>query len=471
MDKRASCAKALALLSALVPFAFGCGPSEPSASTVALGAVLDRTGSLAAASWVDSANLAIADANSGLDLSGRGLRFKLQVSDSTNTPKVASQRAIELVSQKGVVGIITDSSQDDIALGSLAYDADPSNDLNVPIVCMACTSPAINNPNSVNAADPVNQATLRNEKHWNFRALMDAMPQAKVFVGIAQGKAPLGDINGDGHFKLGVYYSDEAFGRGFADALKVTVAALGLSIPSSVELIPHPATADPNAYDWASDIRRLVDTNNETTMAKDGIPDLVSFVTFPQYVGSMAKSYGANGNGVPVLHTHVSRFPSVLRLAGTSLVGQEGTSHIQLAPGPSGAVFASSLRAATGNDPQFLDAHTYDGVVALVLAVAIAGRGLDDPSQVTGARVRDAMSRVSAAGGTIIRTGPAELAKAFDLIAADKPINYEGASGPLDFSPDGNVMDMLVLWKADSSAFGELATYDCISSPECPKTP
>ena len=81
--------------------------------------------------------------------------------------------------------------------------------------------------------------------------------------------------------KLGVYYSDEAFGRGFADALKVTVAALGLSIPSSVELIPHPATADPNAYDWASDIRRLVDTNNETTMAKDGIPDLVSFATFP----------------------------------------------------------------------------------------------------------------------------------------------------------------------------------------------
>lgn len=272
-------------------------------------------------------------------------------------------------------------------------------------------------------------------------------------------------------FKLAVYYSDEAFGRGFADALKVTVAGLNLTIPASVELIPHPATADANSYDWSSDIKRLVDDNNETTMAKDGIPDLVSFVTFPQYVGALAKSYSINGNGVPVLHTHVSRFPSVLRVAGMNLVGQEGTSQILVEPGASGSVFAAGLRDATGSDPQFLDSHTYDAAMSLMLAIAIASRGLDDPSMVTGAQVRDAMSRVSVAGGNVVRTGAAELAKAFDLIAADKPINYEGASGPIDFSADGNVVDRLVLWKASSSAFTELATYDCVSSPDCPKLP
>lgn len=471
MDKRARFATALALLASMGPPLGGCGQTEEPAQTVSIGAVLDRTGSLAAASWVDSANLAVADANSALELSGRSLRFKLQVSDSTNTPKVASQRALELVQQKGVLGIVTDSSQDDIALNTLAYDADPSNDLNVPIVCMACTSPAINNPNSVNAADAVNQAALRNEKHWNFRALMDAMPQAKVFVGIAQGKAQNGDANGDGRFKLAVYYSDEAFGRGFASALNVTVAGLGLPIPSSVEMIPHPATADPNAYDWAGDIKRLVDGNNETTMTADGVPDLVSFVTFPQYVAALAKSYATNGNGVPVLHTHVSRFPSVLRVAGTSLSGQQGTSQILLEPGPSGTVFAAGLRDATGLDPQFLDSHTYDATVTLMLAVAIAGRGLGDPSVVTGEQVRAAMRLTSVPGGNIVRTGAAELAKAFDLIAADKPINYEGASGPLDFTADGNVTSKLVLWQASSTAFRELATYDCVSSPDCPKSP
>ena len=73
--------------------------------------------------------------------------------------------------------------------------------------------------------------------------------------------------------------------------------------------------------------------------------------------------------------------------------------------------------------------------------------------------------------GTIVRTGPAELAKAFDLIAADKPINYEGASGPLDFSTEGNVINRLVLWRASSSAFVEQSTYDCVSNPDCPKLP
>ena len=169
---------------------------------------------------------------------------KTEPGDENNTPKVAIQRALELVQQKGVRGVITDSSQDDIALNSLFYDADTTNDLNVPIVCMACTSPAINNPLSVNAADAVNQATLRNSLHWNFRALMDAMPQAKVFVRIAQGKAENGDVNGDKLFKLTVYYSDEAFGRGFADALKITVAALALPIPATISATdPTPTTS------------------------------------------------------------------------------------------------------------------------------------------------------------------------------------------------------------------------------------
>jgi branched-chain amino acid transport system substrate-binding protein len=449
----------------------GCGNADVATSTVAIGAVLDRTGTLAATSWVEAATLAVADANQALQQSGRVLRFKLEVSDSTNTPKVASQRALELVQQKGVRGIVTDSSQDDIALNAMFYDADTTNDLNVPIVCMACTSPAINNPASSNPADAVNQATLRNGLHWNFRALMDAMPQAKVFVRIAQGKAVSGDVNGDGLFKLAVYYSDEAFGRGFADALKVTVAALSLPIPTTVELISHPATVDPNTYDCASDVKRLVDNNNETTMAKDGLPDLVSFVTFPQFVSALAKSYGINGNGVPVLHTHVSRFPSVLRVAGSSLAGQEGTSHISLEPGASGSAFASSLRTATGIDPQFLDANTYDGTVALLLASAYASRTLADPSTVTGEQVRKAMSAINDPKGTVVRPGPTELAKAFDLIAADKPINYEGASGPLDFSADGNVVNKLVLWRASATAFTEQSTYDCVGNPDCPKTP
>ena len=122
--------RALALLGLgyLATLGIGCGTTEPETLTIPIGAVIDRTGTLAATSWVDAATLAVSDANQALEQSGRVLRFKLQLSDSTNTPKVAIQRALELVQQKGVRGIITDSSQDDIALNSLFYDADPTND-------------------------------------------------------------------------------------------------------------------------------------------------------------------------------------------------------------------------------------------------------------------------------------------------------------------------------------------------------
>ena len=190
MDKRASCAE-------------GLGPAFPPGSicvwlrterTLGLdgraGSGSRSNGSLAAANWVDSANLAIADANnSGLDLADAAcgsscgcpiqpIRRRWRVSAPSSWFRKRRRRHHHRF------------RQDDIALGSLAYDADPSNDLNVPIVCMACTSPAINNPNSSQRRRSGQSSDAARRKHWNFRALMDAMPQAKVFVGNRSGQSP-----------------------------------------------------------------------------------------------------------------------------------------------------------------------------------------------------------------------------------------------------------------------------------------
>lgn len=448
----------------------GCSSSSSEASgpTINIGAVLDKTGSIASPSWTDAVNLAAKHANSGLESAGRSFRFRILSSDSNNTPSVAVQRAGELVRSQDARAIITDSSQDDIAINALHYDADPNNDLNVPIVCMACSSPAINDPGSVDPTSASNEATLRNGLGWNFRTLMDTNAQARVAIRIWLGRGNNGDVNNDSQFKLGIFASDEAFGRGFAGALNTAAMSLHPSPPAVVETIYHPAKLDPNTYDFAADVNKLTDLYNQSTMRNDFFPDVVMEVTFPQYAAAFLKSYLVAGQSVGLLHTHASRLATALRALGALLNNHEGTSHVILDNGVSGELFAGELKAASGVAPQFLDANTYDAAMSVMLAALVASKDLPDPTALTGKQLRDALTQINSPTGAVIRTGPAEFARAAVLIATGQPINYEGASGPVDFDAHQNVQNRIVHWRVENQQFVDGEKYDCVASPSCP---
>jgi hypothetical protein len=56
--------------------------------------------------------------------------------------------------------------------------------------------------------------------------------------------------------------------------------------------------------------------------------------------------------------------------------------------------------------------------------------------------------------GTFV--GPGEFEKAFELLKAGKPINYEGASGSVDFDVNGDVTAPIEIWRFHD---GKIATY------------
>jgi hypothetical protein len=349
----------------------GCSDT-PAGAVITYGAVLDRTGSISMTSWFDAAALATAHANAGLTMAGQSLQFNLATSDSINTPTVTVTRATDLVRTVGAKAIITDSSQDDIALNATYYNADASDDLNVPIIGMTCTAPTINDPTAVNATDPVNQATLRNSLKWNFRTVMNSDLQATVITRIAFSRGQSGDVNGDGKFKIGFYGTTSAgAGTGFAAGIQSALNALQLPTPPILEAVYSPATLDANTYDFASDLAKLTDNKNEATGQVDGYPDVIMIITFPQYNAAIVKSYINGGYMVPLLQTHTARFYSTLRAAGSVFEGQEGTSPTVLDNGASGDVFASTYKAATGASPQYLDSNTYDSAMLIMLAAAI----------------------------------------------------------------------------------------------------
>ena len=77
---------------------------------------------------------------------------------------------------------------------------------------------------------------------------------------------------------------------------------------------------------------------------------------------------------------------------------------------------------------------------AAVLALAIEKAGSDDP-----VAVRDALRQVANPPGEIV--GPADIAKALELVREGKDVNYVGASGDVDFDEHGNVVSSMRVWR------------------------
>ena len=93
-------------------------------------------------------------------------------------------------------------------------------------------------------------------------------------------------------------------------------------------------------------------------------------------------------------------------------------------------IFAEAY-AETGNDPvASYAANGYDA--AFLMALAIEKAGSADRS-----KIGPALREVANAPGTVIR--PGEWAKAKAAIAAGEDINYEGASGSIEFDENGDV--------------------------------
>lgn len=466
------------MLAVLSVWAIACGKAVTvTDKVITMGAVVDRTGSQAWQGWSDSIALAETDMNAALrDAGYKSLQFKIVISDSANDPVQAVPRAVDLVKTQGARAIITDSSQDDVAINKLNYDADATKHLDVPIQCSACTSGSINNATAV-GADQAETDALHNGNLWNFRGTMPTKLIAAVLVNqILRARGTNGDVNGDGLFKVAMYASNDTSGKSGAADIKsaVTKAADGGVIAASkIEIIYHPADADPNTYNWTADLTRLVDNITEAAdggMTTDGIPDAIVETTFPQLHAATVAAYEAGGFTVPMIHTHNMRNQSAIRSLGTKADGQEGVSHVVLDNGPSGEVFAKELLAKTGTAAAYRDSTFYDNAITLMLATVIATKSLEDPLTVTPAQIRDALTSTSVAGfSTVVRTGPDELQKAIGLIKAGTPINYEGAAGPMDYDANQGVKTRLGHYKITATQAADIEVYDCVAGDACTK--
>lgn len=454
-----------------------CGAPTQDAKVVTIGGVFDRTGPLALPATEPIIQLAVTRMNQGLTAAHyKSMQFKYVIEDDAqNNPAVAPDRAKDLVMNQGAKALLTDASAVSTALNRMMYDSDTSNDLNVPIMGVTNNAGNINNPNATDP-DPVTTEALHNTLHWNFRTTMSGTIQTRVTarVGLELAAAQHGSANNQ--YKVETYGVDDSFGHGGASG---TIAAMNARQDSLAQSRPYyesiyqPVGVDPSTYNYAEDITRLTDDLNEseTPAVQDGTPDLIVETLSPLYALAFTKEYATLGNTIPLLHTAGFQGKSAIDQLGDLAEGTNCVATTAL-DGTSGEEFNQLFQASPGGYPvQSRESMLFDGVMAELIATvyAVEVNGLDDPSQVTGAQIRDALFKINDPAGTVITAGT-DPAKIISLITSGAAINYEGASGPVDFDQYGNVLQRESYYQVKNGQWVEVHRYDCVADPStCPQ--
>ena len=109
----------------------------------------------------------------------------------------------------------------------------------------------------------------------------------------------------------------------------------------------------------------------------------------------------------------------------------EGAYTLSPSPAEGSPAFARVAAVTRQPVPDTYACQIYDHVNLVLLAIALAG-------EASGTAIRDTIRKVSQGGGTAV-TG---LPDGLKLVAAGQKVDYEGASGPCDFTDTGDVTDV-----------------------------
>jgi Periplasmic binding protein len=409
--------------------------------TIRVGVLIDST-SPARTNFRTAAELAGRQLNDGL--AAAHSRFRVDVIISEFGAGQAVAKAIDLVNVDDVHAIVSDISGNTASVNGLNYESPSRINHHVVVTCYQCSSAFFNDPTQTNPG-------FADKDNWLFRTFFNATFESAVQVQLVLNRANQGDFNNDGFLKIVVYY--DAFHLSAATTMPGILDALRAG-PHSVELIAKQIPSD--ATSRASELAAVFDT------APDGhAPDAVYLAFLPgnapealsdytaQVVSPKAPAQANNGVRRDFL------LPSLLTAGGAGL---QGSSVRVVASSPSGELFRKAFaRASGGQTPELTSSFLYDAVVAPALA------GLMASGAVTPERLRKTLESgsINAPGGKLIRPSSDDFAKAAQLIGQYKAINYDGASSPLDLTPQGEMYPDLVHWQIQNGRFVELEAYRC----------
>ncbi|MCJ7725028.1 MAG: ABC transporter substrate-binding protein, partial [Acidimicrobiia bacterium] len=255
-----------------------------------------------------------------------------------------------------------------------------------------------------------------------------------------QGQVHADLIVENGGSNVAIAYRADEYGRGLAEAIRDALVASGVNVAEFIEYDKDATSFDAEA----------------AQIAAAGV-DAVSIITFQEGAAFVQALIEAGAGPADISLYVADGFKDTVTAADIDpanpavLEGTKGT-YPSLAP-PSGEVtFPDRFEAFAPGTPTIFSSHSYDCFMATVLAAETAGS-------------HDSKA-IAAAFNDVTRGGEkcSSYATCHALIMAGTDIDYDGASGPLDFvdagEPGAGTYD-----KFEYDAEGNAITFETVDIP------
>ncbi|MDQ3037436.1 MAG: ABC transporter substrate-binding protein [Myxococcota bacterium] len=406
---------------ALVAIALSaCGPARtlPPEDTepVRIGLIVPLSGELGAdgPSWRDSVRVAVREVNAaGGVLPGRPVELFIENSESTAEQGVASAR--RLVDDEGVVAIIGDAASG----STIAIYEMVTHPAGVILGSGLSTSPILTEINEAHlaAGEPISF----------FRTVPPDDGQYTALAGAMYDRACR---------SISILYADNDYGTPFFAGVRFAFEQLG-GVVTPRDGVPF--------TEGLSEYRAQVDT------VAAALPDCIALIAYPQSAGIIVNNWAALAAPPPVrwFGTDGIRQPGFATEVGNAMLidGFLGTSPLTEPMSPAYNRFRAQYEAAFGSMPVAFTSTLYDATALMLLGIAKAGTDRDPDA------IWQAILELNDPGGTVVQAG--ELAEGLRLVRAGRPMNYEGASGPVVILPNGDVEGVFELWRFDATSATE----------------
>ncbi len=239
-----------------------------------------------------------------------------------------------------------------------------------------------------------------------------------AYQGVALAKL----VTDKGLTNVSIIYINNAYGEGLANAFEE--AFTGEQGGTVSENIPY----EQGQASYRGEVQR----------ADTGGAEALVLIGYPENGVVILRQALEGGHFDRFVFTDGMKAPQIVeQIGGQFLNGSFGT--VPTAPDSAQLqAFRDAYEAEYGEVPPlpYIDSG-YDATMLIALAAAKAG-------STDRTAIRDALREVATAPGETV--GPGDFARALELISAGTDINYEGASGPVDFDENGDVPGVIGEW-------------------------
>jgi branched-chain amino acid transport system substrate-binding protein len=376
---------------------------------VRIGVILSATGGLAA--FVPPIRAGITLAFEEINAAGgvlAGRRLQMVEADDQTNPQAGVTAATRLVQAEGVAAIIGPMASG-ITIAVANAVTVPAG---VPIVSPSATAPAVS---QINDNDTV------------FRTAVPDGLQGQVLARL---------VREAGIERVAIMAINNDYGRGLSGSFTAAFQARGGTVAGSQNY-------EENRPSYRAELQ---------TLARAGNPQALVLIGYPASGGNtILRNSIENGFFQRYIGTDGMRDQSVIdQIGARPLEGMFGTGPGTAAtPERREAYVAAFRRANPSMDPgAAFVAQGYDAAYVIALAIQAAGSA-------ERAAIRANLRTVANAPGESV--GPGEFARARTLLAAGTKVNYEGASGPVEFNATGDAQGRIEHWAVQNGRITSVA--------------